>query len=337
MIRALLKILQVLGIIVGILLALVIFLILLVLLVPIRYEAKGKKDEKDIWARYRISFLLRIISVSGSYQNKTLNMSVRIFGIPLKMGGKADTKKGRFRRKRSRKEAEDIDAEEIRINDGAPKDRVIEDPIIQENIKKNSHEDINKGVKETSTPKEDHPSGIPDGHGAKKEETSRKEKKGFFRKIKDIKISIARKIKSVISGIGRRIKTILQLKDNVVEFFKNEINKAALKEIKYRVKKVLKHILPKKVRINAVFGFEDPSYTGQVLGAAAMLYPVYKDNIKLHPDFEQAIFQGDFYLKGRIRLGTLFVHGVKLLLNKNVRRMIKNAKNITQIDTGKNA
>ena len=45
-----------------------------------------------------------------------------------------------------------------------------------------------------------------------------------------------------------------------------------------------------------------------------MLYPWHKGNIRLEPDFEEKYIEGELHLKGRIRLGTLGICGLRILI-----------------------
>ena len=59
--------------------------------------------------------------------------------------------------------------------------------------------------------------------------------------------------------------------------------------------------LPQKLNAKIIFGFEDPYYTGKVLGWTAALIPIYGDHINITPDFEKRILKGELKIKGRIR------------------------------------
>ena len=80
---------------------------------------------------------------------------------------------------------------------------------------------------------------------------------------------------------------------------------------------------PQKLEVIGSVGTGDPASTGQIMAIQGMLYPWHKGNIRLEPDFEEKHIEGEFHLKGRIRLGTLGICGLRILLNKNVRRLIR--------------
>ena len=91
----------------------------------------------------------------------------------------------------------------------------------------------------------------------------------------------------------------------------------------YELGEIIRHVLPRKLEVFGIVGTGDPASTGQIMAIQGMLYPWHKGNIRLEPDFEEKYIEGELHLKGRIRLGTLGICGLRILLNKNVRRLIR--------------
>ena len=91
----------------------------------------------------------------------------------------------------------------------------------------------------------------------------------------------------------------------------------------YELGEIIRHVLPRKLEVFGIVGTGDPASTGQIMAIQGMLYPCHKGNIRLEPDFEEKYIEGELHLKGRIRLGTLGICGLRILLNKNVRRLIR--------------
>ncbi|KSV59541.1 hypothetical protein ASU35_08515 [Acetivibrio ethanolgignens] len=115
----------------------------------------------------------------------------------------------------------------------------------------------------------------------------------------------------------------------VVKQFWQE-NKAAIKVILQKAVAMLKALLPKKVEGTIWFGSGDPCTTGELTGALAVLYGFYGDKLQLYPDFTQAVFMGELFIVGRIRLFTFLRICITVVLDKDVRRLIKNIKNIKE-------
>lgn len=79
------------------------------------------------------------------------------------------------------------------------------------------------------------------------------------------------------------------------------------------------HILPRKVRGHVTVGFEDPSMTGQLLAAAGVLYPLYREQIQITPVFDRQVLEGEVKIKGRI-FGVAFAWTAwKIYRNQDVR------------------
>ena len=91
----------------------------------------------------------------------------------------------------------------------------------------------------------------------------------------------------------------------------------------YELGEIIRHVLPRKLEVFGIVGTGDPASTGQIMAIQGMLYPWHKGNIQLEPDFEEKYIEGELHLKGIIRLGTLGICGLRILLNKNVRRLIR--------------
>ncbi|MEA2021898.1 MAG: DUF2953 domain-containing protein [Candidatus Caldatribacteriota bacterium] len=95
------------------------------------------------------------------------------------------------------------------------------------------------------------------------------------------------------------------------------------------VKKVLKHILPKKYRLHLIYGFEDPADTGMLTGLFFVLFPNISnsDMIKIYPVFDEELIQGEMCIKGRIIIAVLIYYFLKFYFAQGVRQMIKKIRN----------
>ena len=78
--------------------------------------------------------------------------------------------------------------------------------------------------------------------------------------------------------------------------------------------------------MKGTFGFEDPCITGQVLAGLSILYPFVGGHIHLMPDFENQIFEGEAFVKGKIRLVYILATAIRLLVNKSVRETNKDIR-----------
>lgn len=144
-------------------------------------------------------------------------------------------------------------------------------------------------------------------------------------KIKNLK-NVFRKLKEKFLSIWKLIQGLWEKKSKVVAFFQSEENKAGIKLGLFSIWRLLKHIAPTKAKGYIHFGSGDPATTGQALGAAAAFYGYYGKYVKVEPDFEEEVLEGELFIKGRIRLFNLLIIGIKLLRDENFKRFIKNTK-----------
>lgn len=86
---------------------------------------------------------------------------------------------------------------------------------------------------------------------------------------------------------------------------------------------VLVYLKPRVFDIQAVFGFDDPSYTGL---ACIVVYNIPRMgencNIDLTPVFDEEVLKGRFNIQGRIVLATILWIALKFILSKPVRNII---------------
>ncbi len=143
----------------------------------------------------------------------------------------------------------------------------------------------------------------------------KREKKG-----KKEKPSIIKKIKSTIRSICDRMKMLRDKKEELELFVNDEIHRAAFGKLKAEIFRFIGKLKPKRFYMRFHFGFEDPSLTGKVLGLLCMLYPIFEDNINIEPDFQNAILEGELFIKGKLRCSHPLGMGIRLLLDGNVRK-----------------
>lgn len=148
------------------------------------------------------------------------------------------------------------------------------------------------------------------------EETAKKAEKEVSKETESEKKSIISKIK----GILNRIREIYPKLKKIIT---DEKNKAAVVHLKNELIYLIKTLLPKESKIDAVFAAASPDVTGQAYGVIACLPIFYRDDWQLLPDFtaEEAYFHGYFMGKGRVYGYELVGIILRILFDKNCRRM----------------
>lgn len=296
MISVILSILKLILIILAFIFLLFIVLLLLVLFVPIRYKVIVESND-SIRAHGRISWLLKILSFHISYIGEDIKFKFMIFGIAIFRSDKEKPEKPKKKK--------------IRTTD----------------TKK-------KTTKEKDFTKSE---AIP-----KKTKTITKKEQVKKSPIKDKLLKILNKIKSFLgflkSGILKIYNFLLGIELDekkqknktiiIISFLKD--NKLGIKKIIASLKKLLKHIKPKKFNGSIEFGTGDPSQTGQILGVASIFYTKYGRNVKIIPIFDKKVLSGNVFLKGRIRLLTVAIIVLGLIVNEDFKSLLNNFNDLKE-------
>ena len=112
------------------------------------------------------------------------------------------------------------------------------------------------------------------------------------------------------------------LKDYIEQFKAIENKKEILDCFIKNAKFLLTHIKFDIKKLRLVFGFEDPSLTGKVLGVLYSLGIPFLKGVNINADFEKAILETDVNIKGKTNLFFVLLPILKFILNKNVRNII---------------
>lgn len=324
MLHILFLILKIAGILLLIVLGLLLLVLLSVLTVPVRYRGKGSFYKKPEGI-FRITWCLYLLSIRISYREQ-LEIKVRIFGFPV------------FKEKEEPSEAEEkaIAGGEILANEvlsdvlsddsfdeGVYPADYQEEPLLSAQELRGGTEDGDgnespdpEKVRGEPEPKDGEPVKRTGGYrdGGKENFITR-----IIRKVK----SITARLHIAFKNLSSTLKTANEKKEAAAAFLRDEENQRTFRLLKRQLKRVLRHILPMKWKGNITFGFDEPYTTGQVLSLAALLYPFYRDQIIIRPVFDRPVLEGELTFKGRIRMGTLLMAGVRILLNKNFRKQLK--------------
>ncbi|WP_312425989.1 DUF2953 domain-containing protein [Lacrimispora sp.] len=303
MLHIILFILKILGLLVLIVLGLVLAAALMILLVPVRYQAEGSYDGK-VKGKARITWLLHILSVSAQYE-EDLIVRVRIFGFRIGKPKKMDSEL---------KEAEDIMVQAMEIMEPEPIREAQE-------VKDEIHDKVREEPKNLPPPKEEVKSPTPPKVDPKKKKGFRV--MGVFEKLKKKVLMAFTKLKFFFLRICDTLRTIKDKKDEIYAWISNKENQKTGKLLFRQVKRLIRHILPLRGKGNITFGFDDPYLTGQVLTYASVIYPLCHKHLNLYPVFDQTVFTVEGTFRGRIRIGTALLIGLRMLLDKNFRRLLK--------------
>ena len=307
MIQILLLILKIIGILILTVLGTVFFVLALVLFVPVFYQVRIIHNPQQTKVTAKISFLWPAIAAVVQYLKK-ISFKVKIFGIPILDSEKI--KKEKPEKVKKPKKAKKLKKVKKQPSDAAETQK-------EENLDSLANETPEKDFSADTVLLEE-----------KNEEQSKGKKQGIFAKIK----AKIQNIKETISNLVSKIKKLLHQKDEVLRILGKPETKKAIGFAFGKLGRLLKHILPRKIKGYVVYGADNPATTGQVLGIVSVIYARTGQILEIRPNFMEKQLECDVLIKGRIQVFTLLLIAVKVILNKGVRQVLKEFKGIKDIE-----
>lgn len=318
MLHILLTILKVIGIIILVLISLVILIIAAILFVPIRYSIDAIYDRKvkNLDFKIKITYLLHLISVKYIYKDDGL--SIKIFGIKTHFFDK-ETKAMEEKINKETKMFEKMSSE--------IKDNMTEMPEVYEQLKKIDEErdrlaeNVNKTEENIENNNKDNDT--EENTEENTEEFIKVEKQNIFSRIYSKIKAIIIKIKYRFIKFCDTIKKICKNVNDLKEFISDDNTKEAFGFLKKEALILLKHIRPRRIKGYVHFGFDDPSYTGNLLGLIYMILRGSPKEFRINPDFENKVFDGEIHAKGRVQCYLLLIIGIRLYKNDNLKLLLE--------------
>lgn len=100
-------------------------------------------------------------------------------------------------------------------------------------------------------------------------------------------------------------------------------NKELILDVLKTILKAFKTILPRKCRIHVVCGTGKADTTGYIYAAYCSLKEYLPGEIYFEPVWIESHIEGEFFVKGKIRIVHFLVAIIKIIANKKVRLLIK--------------
>ncbi len=341
----LLFILKAAGIIILAVLILILLTLLSVLFVPVRYKAEGRisvncndEGQSPVSGEFKasVSWLFHIISVKTWSRENKLYYYGKIFGKRIidseAPRSKKENKKKNNKDRSYKKEEASINEENTTEND--EKENLIALDKSFEDSEQSNKQDTDKSLMDNAQSKEQDTDKSLEDNGADNEQNRDEagHNNSLADKLRNIYYAIYtkfEKIKFKFIEICGKIKNVNGAREEFIEFLTTEESRSAISEIKCRIIKILLHIKPVRLTINAAFGLKEPASTGQVYGVLCILLSRYGDKININPQFNDVnkpFVSGDFKCNGRIRAAVLLIHAVKIYKIKRLKEFIAFAK-----------
>ena len=342
-----LLILKIIGIVLLSLIGLCMLLMLLIFLWPFSYRVKAHKDAEVFNASARILWLLGLLTATVTYDGEA-KLVIRVIGIPVYKMQLYPTEK-----KETAKSEEDFLGDEESVSEGGSDvanadgseagenvvnttndenagqtaDSELEDNYVSgneffddsfEDSEMLSEEDIDREIEErlADTSEEDAFDKLPLG----------KKTKAFIRKIKELILKCRDKCYNIKGSIDDFIKKAKKKYKEAKYYYKliqHPCIQPAIKKLWKVGKKLMKHVMPRRLKANIEFGSGDPASTMKVYGYYCMIYPFYGKHIKFTPDMENKVLNFDAKLTGRFQIFRMMWAGWTLFADRNIRKLIR--------------
>lgn len=320
MLGIILGILKIIAFIVLFILAFLILIILLILIAPLNYKTKLLYKEK-IDIKLNANYFFYIFRFHLVYKDN-LEYSLKIFNFTIFSNDEDDSD----------------DSENIVIEENS----LYKESICDNKGFTNRKDDIPVTQKESDTFKANKQEKFlkdknnfkkdviieenKENTGADKEEFKHKEKNFNDVKIKKsgMRFFIKDKInifKTRLKSIKKRLGQFDKKKKKIFKSIKDEKNRLAIKVLFKLLIKLLKHILPQRVKGRVEFGFEDPATTANIVGYISLLHPKYYKRVEIIPVFNNEIIDINLDIRGRIQLIYIIYILIIGFFDKNIRRL----------------
>ena len=96
-----------------------------------------------------------------------------------------------------------------------------------------------------------------------------------------------RKQRDKLSAGIRKLQDFIRFAETEFDFFQDERTQRFLQFLKRKIFRFLRELLPRRMSGALRFGVADPALTGQGAALAAMLLPLYRDNLEIEPLFDR--------------------------------------------------
>ncbi|MBE5972060.1 MAG: DUF2953 domain-containing protein [Lachnoclostridium sp.] len=306
MLQILFMILKILGILLLVILGFILAVLLLVLFVPLRYRVDAAFDGKPEGG-VLVSWLLQLITVRVSYDG-SVKALVKVLWFRL------------FDKTVWPTEEEETETDDLPVEAVDP----VQTPAVTEPISPAEPIRIAEPEVPLEAPKPE-PLAEPVKAETVEEPDIQEEPKQ-----ESMAEKIAARIEDAITKISCKYQQICgkveagqEKIEQVRTFLADAANRNTIQLLWKQVKKLLCHILPRKISGRVRFGFDDPATTGQILTYVSPFYGFYAKTLELEPVFDEKVIDGELHVKGHIRVASLLWIAIRVFLNKNFRLLLK--------------
>ena len=130
-------------------------------------------------------------------------------------------------------------------------------------------------------------------------------------------------IRNFIRRVVHAVKNIRESLNKFLNLIQDQQNQEAFRVIRSKVFQLLKHLMPRKLKLSLQYSTGSPDTTGQLLGVLAMFPMGYRNRWRVTPDFEADEFyaEADFDVRGHLFGFQILKAALGIVLDKNCRNL----------------
>lgn len=304
MLGVMLFVLKLVGIILLVLFSLVLLIFGLVLFAPIKYKGSGMKYGENLQIQAWVIYLNPIIRILVQYPDEHI-VQVKICGfVVFKTGDESEKEEPDEKISKTTKEKENSYFE----NNTIVKQECRSQEIIQE--------------------KSDPQPGCIDNSG----EQSVLHDVNLERKTESIENETAtnREVNQTQSDTLEQTDSSKDSVFDTIRYYYSlfQENKGLVLEVINIIFRALKTIMPRKCRVKVVYGAGEADKTGFVYAAYCALKEYFPGKVIFEPVWTEKFAEGEFELKGKIRIIHFLIAVIKIIANRRVRLLIKKIRRV---------
>lgn len=298
MLSSVLHVLAIIGIVLLCIIAFLLVVLLAVLFAPIRYRLYVEKEDgwkkENIHIRADISWLAGIVRAKARFfEPQVLKVQVLFFTVYDRFKEKKEKRQSKKTLKRQKT------------------DQKTEKPTVNEKPK------VQNSAAEKVLPEEKAPAQDAE------EETAGTEETGKSPSLRER----LEKIRYTISSIYDKIKAAKDTAGYYKELLQSEEFKSCLSFVTGKTGKLLRHILPNRIKGYLLFGTGQPDQTGYILGMISIIRGIRGyDKFNVEADFERQIVEGKIQCRGHILLATVGILALQIYQKKELKELISKWK-----------
>lgn len=120
----------------------------------------------------------------------------------------------------------------------------------------------------------------------------------------------------------------LKLVKEYIDLLNEDCTKAAFEVCRVRISKLIRAVVPRKIRINVTYGLDDPYVTAVIMSVYNVFYTYIGEGLTICPVYYEKTIEADGYIKGRMIAAPIIWQAIRVLFDKDCRQFLKRFKKI---------